>query len=134
MKISLDQVIEALEFTSDMLEYYYNPKTKEIFLSNIGDIEDLTQEELDDLFESSIRLPSKYEINEYQMMVDFVYTFKDDRIRNKLLASINGRGAFRRFKNLCTNLDIIDDWYKFRDTCYKEIALKWCNEHDILIN
>ena len=35
MKLKLDKVIETLEFTNNEIEYYYNPDTEKIFMSNI---------------------------------------------------------------------------------------------------
>lgn len=48
-----------------------------------------------------------------------------------LYISINGRGAFRRFKDMCFELDIINDWYLFRDYNYYKIAKKWLIENNI---
>lgn len=69
-------------------------------------------------------------INEYEMMVEFVETIEDTRFQNQLYISLNG-GAFRRFKDTCINFNMIDDWYKFRDKKYKEIAINWCKENNI---
>lgn len=112
-------------------DIYYNPDTKETFCSNIGDFEDITEDELDELFENSIMLPTKYEINEYSIMEDFIETIKDIKIQNQLYIAIDGKGAFRRFKDTCINFEIINNWYKFRDEKYKEIAIKWCKENNI---
>lgn len=131
MKVKLSEVIDALDFTNDEIEYYYNPDTEEIFMSNIGEFEDLTEDELDELFEKSIILPTKYDINEYEIMEDFAETINDTRLQNQLYISLNGSGAFRRFKDTCINFDIINDWYKFRDERYKEIAIDWCKENNI---
>lgn len=131
MKIKLSEVIDALDFTNDEIEYYYNPDTKEIFMSNIGDFEDINEDELDELFEKSIMLPTRYDINEYEMMENFAETISDTRLQNQLYISLNGSGAFRRFKDTCINFDIINDWYKFRDERYKEIAIDWCKENNI---
>lgn len=131
VKVKLSEVIDALEFTNDEIEYYYNPDTGEIFISNIGDFEDLDEDELDELFEKSIMLPTRYDINEYGMMEDFAETIKDVRLQNQLYISLNGSGAFRRFKDTCINFDIINDWYKFRDEKYKELAINWCRENHI---
>lgn len=131
VKVKLSEVIDALDFTNDEIEYYYNPDTEEIFMSNIGDFEDLTEDELDELFEKSIMLPTRYDINEYEMMEDFAETINDTRLQNQLYISLNGSGAFRRFKDTCINFDIINDWYKFRDERYKEIAIDWCKENNI---
>ena len=100
-------------------------------MSNIGDFEDLSEDELDELFEKSIMLPTRYDINEYGMMEDFTETIEDIRLQNQLYISLNGSGAFRRFKDTCINFDIINDWYKFRDERYKELAINWCKENNI---
>ena len=131
MKVKLSEVIDALEFTNDEIEYYYNLDNGEIFMSNIGEFENLNEDELDELFEKSIMLPTRYDINEYEMMEDFAETIKDTRLQNKLYISLNGSGAFRRFKDTCINYDIIDDWYKFRDEKYKEVAINWCKDNNI---
>lgn len=131
MRAKLSEVIDALEFTNDEIEYYYNLDNGEIFMSNIGEFENLNEDELDELFEKSIMLPTRYDINEYEMMEDFAETIKDTRLQNKLYISLNGSGAFRRFKDTCINYDIIDDWYKFRDEKYKEVAINWCKDNNI---
>ena len=131
MRAKLSEVIDALEFTNDEIEYYYNPDNGEIFMSNIGEFENLNEDELDELFEKSIMLPTRYDINEYEMMEDFTETIKDTRLQNQLYISLNGSGAFRRFKDTCINYDIIDDWYKFRDERYKEVAINWCKDNNI---
>jgi hypothetical protein len=47
------------------------------------------------------KLPSKFEVNEWQIMEDFSLSVKSDRIREDLLDAIQGRGAFRYFKDTC---------------------------------
>ncbi len=131
MKVKLTEVIDALDFINDEIEYYYNPDTEEIFMSNIGEIENLNEDELDELFEKSIMLPTRYDINEYEMMEDFAETIEDTRLQNQLYISLNGRGVFRRFKDTCINFDIIDDWYNYRDQKYKELAINWCKDNNI---
>ena len=129
--VKLVDIIEALQETSQEIDFYYNPDNKEIFMSNIGDYEDLNEDELDELFAKSIMLPTRYEINEYSMMESFIETIDDKTIHNQLLIAINGPGAFRRFKDTCLNFDIIEKWYKFRDEKYKKIAIDWCNKNNI---
>lgn len=131
MKVKLSEVIDALEFANNEIEYYYNPDTEEIFMSNIGDFKDLSEDKLDELFEKSIMLPTRYDINEYGMMEDFIETIENIRLQNQLYISLNGSGAFRRFKDTCINFDIINDWYKFRDERYRKLAINWCKENNI---
>lgn len=131
MKIKLSEVIDALDFTNDKIECYYNPTNEKIFMSNIGDYGNLNEDEIDELFEKSIMLPTRYDINEYEMMKEFAKTIEDTILQNQLYISLNGGGAFRRFKDTCINFNMIDDWYKFRDKKYKEIAINWCKENNI---
>lgn len=130
--IDLNEIIEGLEYVNSCLDenVYYNTETKEVFYPDDLEYED-DDENLDEIMEKSIKLPSKYEINEYGMMQEFIETIENDLIYNKLLSAINGRGAFRRFKDTCIDFDIIDDWYKFRDEKYREIAINWCKENNI---
>ena len=134
MKIKLDDVIDALEIVNDGINCYYIPETAEIFVSNIKNWGKSNGDELDELFENSIMLPTKNDINEYEMMVEFADTIEDSKLQNQLYISLNGSGAFKRFKDTCINYDIIDDWYNFRDKKYKDIAINWCQENNIKYN
>ena len=129
--VTLSKIIDGLEMVDDIVDCYYNPEKDEVFLSNIGEYGDLTEDEKDELFEESIILPTQYEINEYQMMVDFIDTIENLEIKNNLQKLIQGKGAFRRFKDYCFEMDIIQDWYKFRYERYKEIAIDWCKQNEL---
>lgn len=130
--IKLSEIIESLEFTSDMTEFYYDPVKKETFMSNIGDVIEITEDELDELFDRSIPLPSRYEIDEYGMMESFTSTIKSNHIYNMLQIALDGKGAFRRFHNTCEEYNLLDSWYKYRDQKYKEKAIEWCEENNVL--
>ena len=129
--VTLSKIIDGLEMVDDIVDCYYNSEKDEIFLSNIGKDGDLTEDEIEELFEESIILPTQYEINEYQMMIDFIETVESPEINNNLQRLIQGKGAFRRFKDYCFEMDIIQDWYKFRDERYKEIAIDWCKQNEL---
>ena len=129
--VTISKIIDGLEMVDDMTDCYYNPEKDEIFLSNIGEYEDLTEDEIDVLFEASIILPTQHEINEYQIMVDFIETIDNLEIKNNLQRLIYGKGAFRRFKDYCVEMNIIQEWYKYRDEQYKEIAIEWCKQNEL---
>lgn len=129
--VTLSKIIEGLEMVDDIVECYYNPEKDEIFLSNIGEYEELTEDEIEELFEKSIILPTQYEINEYQIMVDFIDTINNLEIKNNLQRLIQGKGAFRRFKDYCLEINIIQDWYDFKEEKYKEIAINWCEQNEL---
>ena len=131
MKVKLNDIIEALEFVNmgQDTEAYLNPKTYEIVY--LDEYIDISEDEREDIYDEYICLPTKFYIDEYSMMEEFIETIDDERLYNQLYIAINGSGAFRRFKDTCINYDIIDDWYKFRDEKYKELAIEWCNKNNI---
>ena len=131
MKVKLNDIIDALEFVNDGMDTtaFLNPENYEIVY--IDDYSDISEEEKERIYDEYISLPTKYYIDEYSMMAEFIETIEDVRLYNQLYIAINGRGAFRRFKDTCINFDVIDDWYKFRDEKYKELATSWCKDNDI---
>ena len=129
--VTLSKITDGLEMVDNIVDCYYNPEKDEIFLSNIGEYEELTEDEIDELFEKSIILPTQYEINEYQIMVDFIETIYNLEIKNNLQRLIQGKGAFRRFKDYCFEMNIIQEWYNYRDKRYKEIAIDWCKQNEL---
>ena len=98
---------------------------------NNKESEDLSEDERDELFEKSIILPTQYEINEYQIVVDFIETIDNETIKEELQRVIQGKGAFRRFKDYCFHANIIQDWYEYKEQKYKEIAIKWCIDNKL---
>ena len=129
--VTLSKIIDGLEMVDDTIDCYYNPKKDEIFLSNIGEDGDLTEDEIDELFEVSIILPTQYEINEYQIIEDFIETIENVEINNNLQRLIQGKGAFRRFKDYCAKMNIIQEWYDFKNKRYKEIAIEWSKQNKL---
>jgi hypothetical protein len=129
--VTLSKIIEGLEMVDDIVDCYYNPHKDEIFLSNIGEYENLSEDEIDELFEKSIILPTHHEINEYQMMVEFIKTIENEEISNNFQRLIKGKGAFRRFKDYCFEINIIQDWYEYKNEKYKKIAIEWCEKNNL---
>jgi hypothetical protein len=78
-----------------------------------------------------IALPSQFDIDEYNMMVEFCDSLDDGRLSNIMHNSIRGRGAFRRFKDNIHRYDIAEDWYRYRDESLRKIAIVWCEENGI---
>lgn len=85
---------------------------------------------LDDDKGKYIALPLRFDIDEYSMMENFALSV-DDEISDCLYAAIKERGAFRRFKDEVARFEIEEDWYKFRDEKYKELAIEWCEYNNI---
>ncbi|MHC6180986.1 UPF0158 family protein [Clostridium sp. JNZ X4-2] len=153
-KVKIEDVLQAIELASDEGNYYYNKVTGEVIYIDDetrrmaedydeDDAEKLMEWQLDDVkaaidveenWDNYISLPSKFDINEYDIMVQFCYSLDNDKISNKLLNALNGKGAFRRFKDAVIRFNVEKKWYKFTDDKFKKIALDWCNDNGLEIN
>ena len=143
MKCKLSLIIEGMDRANVNETYYLNENNGRVWVStDMGNFYIDNNEELSDEYlynDSSISLPGQYEINEYKIIKDFIETIKDNQMKNQLLIAIQGTGAFRRFKDSCINYGIINDWYKFKNNAYYELAKEWClwnnidHEDDVII-
>ena len=78
-----------------------------------------------------ISLPSKYDIHEYQIMEDFIYSLTNKGHINRLESAITGKGAFRRFKDTINYLGIENNWYDFKRRALEKITIEWCQDNDL---
>ncbi len=144
--INLRAIVNALEIIFDEHYSYLNTKTGQIVsvskdtLSFVEDgnysQDDAKDEEISLAIEIMeqfhyIQLPTKYDIHDYKIMEDFCYTVKDQYLKNKLINKIRGRGAFCRFRTTIEMHGILEDWYAYKTSELKKLAIKWCNEHNI---
>ena len=76
-------------------------------------------------------LPTKYDVNEWEIMRDFADSVESGKISEELLRAIHGAGAFRYFKDTLRRRGIEKKWFEFRDEALKTIAREWCEEEGI---
>lgn len=136
MKVKLEDVIEALDSAGPEMQFYYSTKTEEVLMVfdgmvNGDDNMELIEEIEESWIEDYIPLPDQYQIHEYSIMEDFVYEHATGKAQELLEHAMQGRGAFRRFKDKLYDLDLEQQWYKFRDDAYEKIARDWCEKYNI---
>jgi hypothetical protein len=146
--VSLSDVIEQMELTTDEATAYINRKTGELITltheevaltEDPGEAEAAPQWQKELLpkarevmaSEDYIPLPSKFEIHEWSIMERFARSLTDAAVSDELDAALHGRGAFRRFKDAVHRLGIADEWYRFRDATLEEIAIEFLEAHGI---
>lgn len=134
--MKMSALMEAIEMASDLGAYFYDfDKQESIYLSEDSwnwDEEDKEMAELMDMeWDRFIRLPEKYEIHEYRIMEDFIDELNDQKLQMELYRAIQGRGAFRRFKDKIRYSGIEQQWYDYQNNAYREFALRWCKENNI---
>lgn len=137
MKVKLEDVLEAIYSANDETENFYSIKTEEVLMCFDGMVngeeKSELKEDIEENFEDYIRLPGKYEIDEYSMMVEFIEKLSERTAKDKLTNAIRGRGAFRSFKNEIYYLGIEQKWFDYRDSEYVRIAREWCLDHGIAL-
>jgi hypothetical protein len=69
---------------------------------------------------------------EYGWMAEFAATVGDARLRDLLEVALNGRGAFRRFKDALLDYPAEREaWFAFRDEHVRAAAREWLVENGI---
>lgn len=146
--VNLKDIIDGMDFQGDETTSYLNKKTGDVVTVSdeefravedgepMEDFPDWQQEAIriaDEVLatEDYIALPSKFDIHEYAIMERFCLSIDDDRIRETMYGSIQGKGAFRRFKDNINRYGIAEDWYKYRDGAIRQMAIDWCEENGI---
>jgi hypothetical protein len=148
LKVKIKKIVDELEMIFDEHSSYFNTTDGEVYtVSNeelsaaeeedpLEDIPDWQQDNIrvaqsiisEDYY---IELPSKFDIHEYAIMEEFCYTIEDSNISDALQISIQGRGAFRRFKDACLRFNIVEQWYSYKTKALKEVAISWCNDNNL---
>lgn len=132
LKIDLDELCSAMEDSSYEHEYYLDLKTGEIlFLSEYMDHEETEElrDRIDDDPDRYERIPGAESHEGYEDMEDFIATVKDEHLAELLEVAINGRGAFRRFKDVLLRYpEERERWFQFKDERMRERALEWLDD------
>jgi hypothetical protein len=149
MQVKLEQIMEAMEMQPEESHSYLNLETGEVV--NVSDealwiaedgenydhLPEWQQDEVKIAYDIAERfdryspLPTRFDINEYDMIEGFCYSLSDHTKQDVLLNSIKGKGAFRRFKDNVNQLGISHQWYNYRDNRYREIAMGFCGSKNI---
>lgn len=138
LNINLDELCEAMEDSSYENEYFLDLETGEIlFISDYTDDEETGElkdriEEDSDRYE---RIPKAESHEGYQDMVDFIATVDNEHLVELLEVAINGKGAFRRFKDVLLNYpEERERWFQFKDERMEERALEWLDDIDVVLS
>ena len=129
LRIDLDELCSAMEDSSDEHNYYLDLETGKLLL--ISDyIDDDESKKLKDKFDENFdryeQLPKAISFEVYEDMEDFIDTVSEDNLAELLRVAINGKGAFRRFKDVLEGYpEERERWFQFKNDKLKERALEW---------
>ena len=137
MTIPLKQVIQAIEEANEVFTSFWDAKTgKTVYLADPL-MTDMTVEDktlaaaIDDTPERFLRFPTKYEIHQYRIMENFIDQLSPGKAQEELVHAIQGKGAFRRFKQSVRYHGLEQRWYDYLAEAYRELAIRWCEEEGL---
>lgn len=74
-------------------------------------------------------IPSRIQ---YQWLAEFILSVTDETSRGRMEAAINGKGAFRRFKDiLLTMPEERRRWFEYRDQMMRQRIVEWVQEQGV---
>jgi hypothetical protein len=132
--LDLEEIANALGDQTDYEhQWLINPETGEIVLwtSDTG-IDGQNPVDLDELDLTVIDpLPSHVW---YRDMADFAALVQDEQAARRLSRAIQGRGAFRRFKDELHEEypELLPAWYDFRDARARHRAVEWLADNSLI--
>lgn len=135
--VPLKIICDAIESADDGWNQYLDIEEMEVVAlpecSFAGEYDEEEQELADRIEEGwGIRffgLPSKFDIHEYGIMEEFIWSLPEGKVQDTLERAVRGKGAFRRFKDTLYRFDMEQQWYDFQAEKYQEIAMEWCEEN-----
>lgn len=148
-KVKIPELVKEMDDQMKEVPVFYNKETgeyvgvREKFLRHVESgfqLEDFSSEEERTEFELAeeilttdkyLRIPTNYDIYEWEIIIDFTQEVGDENIRNELLDAINDTNPFRKFKEKVLQHDVTRDWFRFKRERFAEIAKYWCEGQKI---
>ncbi len=133
--IRIDDLMQGMQSNAYDAQFYFDTVTGQtVFTSDYIDEDEKLNELLETEEERFVAIESVSSHEGWRMMDDFAETVGDGRIREQLLRAINGKGAFRRFKDILLEYpDVRQQWFIYEEKQYMKIAQKWAKIHELEI-
>ena len=137
----LSEIEAAINDNSYESEWYLDTEEEEtIFLCDPAitgmyeENERLQQKIEEDEVGRFILIPSRPSREAWRQMERFIYSLDDvdDNTRDLLLNTIQGKGAFRRFKDAMYDIGMQDRWFEFKNREDRKEALHWLRSEELI--
>jgi predicted nucleotidyltransferase len=122
-QVDLQEVVDALEDHSDLHSWWLDPRTgaTQLWTEDLVDAEDTHPAD-----RGWVAIDAIESQEAYADMVEFVEAVADPRPRDLLERAIEGRGAFRRFKDTLLEFpDLRETWFEFHRVRMERRAIEW---------
>lgn len=133
LNIDIEELSAAMEDSSYEHEYYLDLDSGGVvFVWEYMDGEDEETEDLNQIEEKSDRyerIPRAESHEGYRDMVGFIATLENEHLAELLGVAIDGKGAFRRFKDVLLDYPEEEErWFRFKDDRMEARALEWLED------
>jgi len=146
--VSLQEVVEELDVPVSECSTYVNRKTGVVVVVTEEDSmlldDDVDEKELPEwqverlselrevtTSEDYLLFSLQDDFEEYRLMERFIAALEDRDVATKLQRAIQGRGAFRHFKDAAREHGLLDDWFECRQQALEELVAEWLEENGI---
>jgi hypothetical protein len=129
--VLLDNIAMAMNDGSYEMQWYLDiEEAAVVLISDYGDEDTEALEELIEADEKGERfkyIPKKTGRDGWNLMDEFIRSLDDidETTRRSLFRSIEGRGAFRRFKDIVYEFGIQDRWFEYSGRKERKEVLEW---------
>lgn len=132
ISLKLSTVVEGFDRISDFSTIYVNKTNNEI----IELMDDYTMNEdyyleIEENFDNYLALPSLHELDEAQVIRDFIFELNNDKQKLELSKAFTGKGAFRKFKTVLRELNLSNKFFEFKKEEYIKKAIKFLYYNNI---
>ena len=134
MKIEYAEISDAFDFVSfgQPFEHqaFLNRESGKIYWhSEFGDNEEELPDDIDDI--KYIEIPHKNDLGlGKKLAINFIYRNLPNE-SEEIEAIFRRKGAYRRFKAMLENNDLIDAWYEYESNAMDEALREWCQFSEI---
>jgi len=140
VSVNWDDLETALTWRSDEVASFVDLRTGEVrqcpLSSFAGEVEDfhLSVDDADEGLAEGYLVPVEplEPSVEHGWMAEFTASVRNPRLRDLLDVALDGRGAFRRFKDVLAEYPAERErWFRFHDEQVREAMREWLEDNDI---
>lgn len=123
----IEDIIQALDNANDETRYYLKKETREVTsFSDYGDYDEDEENNLD--LSKWIEINGFESFKKYNLMEEFA-SMQSVRLKELLYSSLQGKGAFRRFKDLLYRFpEEQEKWYEFEHDWLEQQAIDFLDK------
>ncbi len=133
MKVDLEQVVMALTRMEEEGDAYYSKYDERVVYPQLEDSDDFDDDFEDFMNSREYLFIERIDGQErYNIMHSFAQGQKNGNVKDWLMNSLSGKGAFRRFRASLERFGMEGEWYDYEASSLRALAMDWCEENGVV--